>query len=733
MEHPVNKIYLVALVVLYLSLISPPATHAQTLDELKVELKQFSEKPGYEKDTAYLNLANELGFILAETNPDSAFVFLDRQLEYCRDVKYTRGEAEALKIYGNALQNKGDFKASIRYYDEALSLAKNLPDEKLVPGILNNIGLVNYNLGDYAEALNNFYEAIKGAEKVSNLNVKAAALNNIASIYFEQEKLEEAKEKYKEMLAIYTELGNQGRMILAYNNLGDVELKQNKPLEALGNLKKGHASALALKSPEFIEMTSRTLADIYVALDSLDKAESFYRQSITMAKENGYGVPYSHSLIGLADLFYKKGDRKEALNYALEGLNQAKTMGQTRQMRDANALLAKIHEEDGNYAEALSSFKLFKQYNDSINDTQSQRIAATLESEYEFSKKTLEYEKASLRQQWLIYSAFAILLFVLVILFILSRNRNKLNTAYHTLKEKTIELGNKNEKLERTLEQLKSTQLQLIQAEKMASLGELTAGIAHEIQNPLNMVSNFSEVSVELIDELQEVRSKSQVAQKKSGTPISETEKLENEILEDLKVNLNKITLHGKRAGDIVKGMMEHSKGGSGQKEETNLNALADEFLRMTYQSFLAKDKDFHVELKTNFDPDLPKVSVIPQEIAKVLLNLYSNAFYACTSTNGNTQTKSGVRIEKPTVIVSTSRLKSGKGVKITISDNGHGIPDAIKDKIFQPFFTTKPAGQGTGLGLSLSYDIAKAHGGEITLESQEGMGTRFSIQLPLG
>jgi two-component system, NtrC family, sensor kinase len=732
MEYPVNKVYLVVLTVLFIPLISPPATHAQTLDELKVELNQFSKNPGYEKDTAYLNLANELGFILAETNPDSAFVFLDRQLEYCRDINYTRGEAEALKIYGNALQNKGDFKASIRYYDEALSLAKELPDEKLVPGILNNIGLVYYNLGDYAEALNNFYEAIKGAEKVSNLNVKAAALNNIASIYFEQEKLEEAKEKYKEMLAIYTELGNQGRMILAYNNLGDVELKQNKPLEALGNLKKGHASALALKSPEFIEMTSRTLADIYLALDSLDKAESFYRQSITMAKENGYGVPYSHSLIGLADLFYKKEDRKEALNYALEGLKQAETMGQTRQMRDANALLAKIHEEDGNYAEALSSFKLFKQYNDSINDTQSQRIAATLESEYEFSKKTLEYEKASLRQQWLIYSAFAILLFVLVILFILSRNRNKLNTAYHTLKEKTIELGNKNEKLEQTLEQLKSTQLQLIQAEKMASLGELTAGIAHEIQNPLNIVSNFSEVSVELIEELQDVRSKSKVAQKKSGIPISETEKLENEILEDLKVNLNKITLHGKRAGSIVKSMMQHSKGGSGQKEETNLNALADEFLRMTYQAFLAKDKNFHVELKTNFDPDLPKVSVIPQEIAKVLLNLYSNAFYACTSSNGNTQSKSG-RIENPTVIVSTSRLKSGKGVKITISDNGPGIPDAIKDKIFQPFFTTKPAGQGTGLGLSLSYDIAKAHGGEITLESQEGMGTRFSIQLPLG
>jgi signal transduction histidine kinase len=466
-------------------------------------------------------------------------------------------------------------------------------------------------------------------------------------------------------------------------------------------------------------MTSRTLADIYVALDSLDKAEEYYRQSITMSKENGYGVPYSHSLIGLADLYQRKGQRKEALDYALEGLKQAETMGQTRQMRDANALLARIHEEDGNFSEALASFKLFKQYNDSINDTQSQRIAATLESEYEFSKKTLEYEKASLRQQWLIYSAFAILLFFLVILFILSRNRNKLNSAYHRLKEKTIELGNKNEKLERTLEQLKSTQLQLIQAEKMASLGELTAGIAHEIQNPLNIVSNFSEVSMELIDEIQGLRRKT----KDQAKPNEE-----DEILEDIKQNLKKITLHGRRAGAIVKGMMEHSKGGSGQKEETSLNALADEFLRMTYQSFLAKDPNFHVELKTYFAEDLPKVFVNPQEIAKVLLNLYSNAFYACGQLGHTERSRSG----RVTVSTSYSPLQGGRGVKISVSDNGPGIPEAIKDKIFQPFFTTKPAGQGTGLGLSLSYDFVKAHGGELTVQSQLGEGSSFLVTLPI-
>lgn len=725
-----NNKYLIAILVQLFFLFTNLEIEAQSLEALKVELKKLTEKPGYEKDTSYLNLANELGFMLAETNPDSAFVFLDRQIAYCNSANYKRGEAEALKIYGNALQNKGDFKASIRYYDDALSIARELPDEKLVPGILNNIGLVYYNLGNYAEALSNFYEAIKGAEQVSNSNVKAAALNNIASIYFEQEKLEEAKEKYREMLAIYTQMGNQGRMILAYNNIGDVELKQKKPLEALENLKKGHASALALQSPEFIEMTSRTLADIYSALDSLDKAETFYRQSITMSKDNGYGVPYSHSLIGLASLFYKKGDRKNALSYALEGLKQAETMGQTRQMRDANELLARVYEEEGDFAEALSSYKLFKLYNDRINDSQGQRIAATLESEYEFSKKTLEYEKSTLRQQWLIYSAFAVMIFILVILLIVYRNRNKLNTAYHTLQEKTLELGNKNEKLEHTLAQLKSTQQQLIQAEKMASLGELTAGIAHEIQNPLNLVNNFSEVSVELVDEIQGMRSKSQALKQNSGTALSQDEELENEILQDIKVNLSKITQHGKRAGAIVKGMMEHSKGGTGKKEETDLNALADEFLRLSYQSFLAKNKTFQVQLKTQFTSDLPRVSVIPQDIGKVLINLYSNAFYAC-GLLGHAEHSQG-----PVVTVSTSYYPAQGGqrgkIKISVHDNGPGIPDSIKDKIFQPFFTTKPAGQGTGLGLSLSYDIINAHGGELKVESALGEGTTFSIELPL-
>ena len=695
---------------------------AQTAEHLKAEIDRLAELPGYARDTVYLNKANELGFMLAERSPDSAFVFLKRQLQLCRDANYEKGEVVALKIYGNALQNKGDFKGSIEYYNDALVIAEGMSDQSLVPGILNNIGLVNYNLGKYVEALNNFYDAIKGADRTGNANVKAAALNNVALIYFEQDKLEEAKEKYLEMLAIYQAIGNPGRVILAYNNIGDVELKQNNPTEALKYLKVGHQSALELNSPEFIEMTSRTLADIYSALDSLDKAEDLYRQSISMSRDNGYGVPYAHSLIGLANLYYKKGEQREALDIAKDGLEQAETMGQPMQMRNANELLAKIYEDEGNFADALKSFQRFKFYNDSINTSHSQRLTATLEAEYEFSKKTLEYEKASLRQRWIIFSAFAGLIAFLIILFVGYRNKKHLDKAYHSLQEKTSEIASKNEELEATLKQLKATQVQLIQAEKMASLGELTAGIAHEIQNPLNFVTNFSELSTEMIQEIQQERSKN---------PADQDQQLLDEILSDIQTNLSKINHHGKRADSIVKGMLEHSRSSTGEKVPTDIKALINECLRLAFNGLKAKDKSFSADFTTDLDSDIPKVKLVPQDVSRLLLNLLNNAFYACSNPDFR-KTKPEL---KPHVTVSAKISRdspSSHRLKITVTDNGPGIPNAILDKIFQPFFTTKPTGIGTGLGLSLSYDIVKAHGGEIQVKSLPGEFTTFTIFLPV-
>jgi len=279
-----------------------------------------------------------------------------------------------------------------------------------------------------------------------------------------------------------------------------------------------------------------------------------------------------------------------------------------------------------------------------------------------------------------------------------------------------IQVQERTAALSKSLSELKSTQSQLIQTEKMASLGELTAGIAHEIQNPLNFVNNFSDVNKELIEELKAERIK----------PKAERdEQLESEILNDLRENEEKINHHGKRADAIVKGMLQHSRKSSGQKEPTDINALADEYLRLSYRGLRAKDKNFNATFETHFDQSIGKINILPQDIGRVLLNLFNNAFYAVNEQ----KSKNHISYE-PTVSVSTKKIDNK--VEIKVKDNGNGIPQNILDKIFQPFFTTKPTGEGTGLGLSLSYDIIKAHGGEIKVESKDGEGSEFIIQLPL-
>lgn len=267
--------------------------------------------------------------------------------------------------------------------------------------------------------------------------------------------------------------------------------------------------------------------------------------------------------------------------------------------------------------------------------------------------------------------------------------------------------------IEKAYNDLKATQSQLIQSEKMASLGELTAGIAHEIQNPLNFVNNFSEINKELLQEMKQELEQGRVEDAKG---------IANSIID----NEEKILFHGKRADSIVKGMLQHSRASSGVKEPTDINALADEYLRLAYHGLRAKDKSFNAAMKTDLDASLGKVNVVPQDLGRVILNLITNGFYAVTE-----KKKSQLNGYEPTVTVSTR--KAGDKVKIMVQDNGNGIPQNILDKIFQPFFTTKPSGQGTGLGLSMSYDIiTKVHGGKIDVDTRPGEGTSFIITIPI-
>ncbi len=363
-------------------------------------------------------------------------------------------------------------------------------------------------------------------------------------------------------------------------------------------------------------------------------------------------------------------------------------------------LLARLYEKSSDKGEAAEYYKRYIELKDEVS--RDQEKYRTISFELEQQIKDNEINIANLKNESRIssltrnYSIGIAILLLLILLGIYQRFNSKKKA---------------NQILEKTLLDLQAAQSQLIHSEKMASLGELTAGIAHEIQNPLNFVNNFSEVSSDLIEELKE--------ELQNGA----TEEVDS-IANDLKQNLEKISHHGTRASNIVKSMLVHSRIGSGEKQPTDLRALADEYLRLAYHGLRAKDNSFNAEFSLDADQGLPEVMVVPQDIGRVLLNLINNAFYAVSE-----KAKQEDADYKPTVVVGVHQHDDI--VEISVKDNGNGIPDSVKEKIFQPFFTTKPTGQGTGLGLSMSYDIVtNGHGGTLTVETQIGKGTEFKIRL---
>ena len=454
--------------------------------------------------------------------------------------------------------------------------------------------------------------------------------------------------------------------------------------------------------------------------DQLDSAEANVLQCINIIADGQ--LPLTSVMGTLTPGYYlalvrnKQNRTKEAIAALVPEITNLRLLNLRREVLAGLKLLAETYTLDGDYTNAT---KTYKEYSSLLNEmAEEERNNRSIS--FEIEKRMADNERAVQElqtkneyNQKRQYYLLGILGLALLLAFgLLTRNRYK--------QKINKELIRKNKDIETALNQLKSTQAQLIQSEKMASLGELTAGIAHEIQNPLNFVNNFSEVSHELLDEM-----KQELATGNKQQAI--------DLAEDVKQNLEKITYHGKRADAIVKGMLQHSRASSGTKEPTDINALCDEYLRLAYHGLRAKDKTFNATIKTDFDPDIGLINIVPQDIGRVILNLITNAFYAVSE-----KAKNNIIGYEPTVTVKSMKLvpplggKGGLTILISITDNGPGIPDTIKDKIFQPFFTTKPTGQGTGLGLSLSYDIVKAHGGQLKVETREGEGTTFIIQLPV-
>lgn len=433
-----------------------------------------------------------------------------------------------------------------------------------------------------------------------------------------------------------------------------------------------------------------------VELQNEEMAFQYLRKSINQLSKGKSYKDLTGACSSISLLFDSTGDTDSAVYYANKAVLLGREYSFNKELAEAYFALSQAYEK-ADPAEALKNYKLATEVRNIIYNQDKQKQITSFKFQEIIRQNEIKAAQRdaenSIKLNTLLGSTVTLVV-IAFLLFINSRNRQKAK-----------------QKIETAYDQLKSTQSQLIQSEKMASLGELTAGIAHEIQNPLNFVNNFSELSVELIDEMNEELDKGSIQEAKA-------------IGGDLKDNLSKINHHGKRAEGIVKGMLEHSKTSSGVKEPTDINALCDEYLRLAYHGLRAKDKSFNSKFETNFDESIGKVNVVPQDLGRVILNLITNAFYAV---NERATQKEAYQ---PQVAVSTKWV--GESVIIKVKDNGNGIPENIKEKIFQPFFTTKPTGKGTGLGLSLSYDIVKAHGGELSVETEDGQGSKFIISLPI-
>ncbi len=505
----------------------------------------------------------------------------------------------------------------------------------------------------------------------------------------------------------------------SYSIIAEYFSSTDQPDSCLLYAEKANALRIVLnnKQPSGLNSLSGSLAllgNAYFKKGNYPLALKLSRQSTQIAAKHEVSgsLPWENWLayFTLSEYFLNAGAIDSSLYYGIEANKITMKMNLPEEMRQTSAMLAKLYKKINENDSALKYFELSSALSDTLNSTAKKRQLQRQDFEEQLHQQELEDERAKLK----FYILIGGLVILLIITFFLLKNnqhRKKSNAA----------LQQKNQEIENTLSELKSTQAQLIQSEKMASLGELTAGIAHEIQNPLNFVNNFSEVNRELISEL--------VDEVDAGN--TEEVKL---IANDIKANEEKINHHGKRADAIVKGMLQHSRQTKGVKEPTDINALCDEYLRLSYHGLRAKDKNFNADFKTDFDESIGKINIVPQDISRVMLNILTNAFYAVNEKSKNLlglADLTSLENYKPLVSVQTKKINDK--VEIIVEDNGNGIPQNIIDKIFQPFFTTKPTGQGTGLGLSLAYDIiTKEHNGTIKVESKERLGTEFIIQLPI-
>jgi len=626
------------------------------------------------QDTNRVMALIRLGDLYRFARPQEAVAMMQDAKDLAVKLNFKKGEIQVLNLLGESARVNGEYTKSLEIQLKALEMSKTLKNASTEANSLTYIGLTYTEIGDYRPGLNFLNQAFALHDKLNMVVNGSFDLSNIGYTYEKLGLLDSAlffQLKAREYLKQFYHIALES---LILTRLGQLKLLMGHPRDAL----------------------------------------ALGNEALNRALRTGDMRNQSGALFRIAEAYYAMDQPDSSLYFARKGLALSQQFVQRNISLDLYNLLTKIHLDKNRLDSAFYYQKLSIAVKDSLFGPQKiKELQLVTFNEFQRQQKS-EAERLMHKNRVKIYSLLALVLTFSGMGIVLYRNYVQKQEA--------------NTILAKTLIDLQATQSQLIQSEKMASLGELTAGIAHEIQNPLNFVNNFAEINKELLDEIQEERRKparpdSFQETVSDGEKGERNDRLVSELFNTVRENEEKIHQHGKRADAIVKGMLQHSQKQVGVKEPTNINALSEEYLRLAYHGFQAKNPNFSAELKIELDPTLPIVNVIPQDIGRVLLNIYNNAFWflsealakdrACASkSKGDSESPLDLKDYTPTVIISTKN-KSDK-VEIRVKDNGPGIPPHVVDKIFQPFFTTKPTGQGTGLGLSLAYDIIKAHQGEL-------------------
>ena len=710
--------------------------------------------------------------LIRRSEQEAAATYKDLAIKYYTEAGNETGLANCYVVSARLNNHFGNVKQSIKDNYTALRIFEKLDYKVGIYNVHTGLGLIYEDQKNWKEVLNSYLAAKKAAEGVPARNVLAAAYNNLGNAYRELGNIEEAHRSFKEALRLSELAADRKAIATSQGNLGVIYSLMGNQTEALKSYDEARKRFEEIGSKESASISYFESGSVYFDLKRYDEAKQSLEKALHLSTQTRYKeiISKSYRLLSQIDTVNKNyasalSNYNQYINYrdSLSNAESAKQLSEQRlqyefskkedslrlqqaliaEQLEKQTLLSKQQQQELKLKQAtleitqrekdleLLRFLQTKTELQLTNEQNEKKLALAQQEqalqEAELDKQTLHSKQkeqelllkdrklAVQKAQRNIWLSGAIAL--LILSFIIFRNYRHKQRANQLLQQQNVELEEQRDKIKKAMADLQQTQIQLIQKEKMASLGELTAGIAHEIQNPLNFVNNFSEVNVDLGTELKDELNKLSLTNEQKESLHS----LTNELLQ----NHEKIAHHGRRAESIVKNMLQHSRKTSGTKEATDINALVDDCIDLSYHGFRNKYMAFETKIDTDFDNNLSKVQVIPQDISRVLVNLLNNAFYAV-----NERKKQLNGSFEPTIFVGTK--KHGDYVTITVKDNGTGMSEKVTAKAFQPFFTTKPSGEGTGLGLSLSYDlVTKAHGGEMKVESKEGEGAKFTIQLP--